>query len=132
MPAVKITKPVLAERWGITIEGSYARRAKCAAWIRYRASQYPSYPIGSAWVVEQLDGKPTDSSNTVTLDHHMKTVRAFSKSDQGAAMEAILWASKKYDIPDWEKTPWGGYVPSGTKARYEATLRNLIDDERAR
>ena len=51
-------------------------------------------------------------------DYGHKTFNCFrpSKDKEFMRLEAVAWASEKYGVEEWEKSPYGSYHPLGTMA----------------
>jgi hypothetical protein len=63
-------------------------------------------------------------------DYGKKTFNVFGKDEKETArLEAIAWATEKYGIKEWAKTPFGSYMDAGFVAKRLGELKAAIKEK---
>ena len=71
--------------------------------------------VSSGWYVHRL------GYNTDGLQKESKSFIHHGREDkEPKRLEAMAWASERYNIHEWERSPFGSYHPVGTLARAAA------------
>ena len=104
---------------GILNEHILARRGpEPQVYVAYRAQDRGRVYQSAAWQVIQVGFKSDHDPKAFWRDQGHKTFNVYDyeteKMTQFAAAQA--WASDRYHIPVWERSPWGSYHPAGTIA----------------
>jgi len=83
---------------------------------------HPSGHRYAAWVVAGL-GFDTDPGGHFS-NYGDKRFSVPSRADKAPALAvALAWAGEHYDVADWEKSPFGAWVPAGTNAIMKDKLK---------
>jgi hypothetical protein len=79
----------------------------------------------AAWQVIHLDEKSNPDAHW--RDHGHKTFNVFDPGVKGEKAkyleEAKAFAKKKYGIKEWERCPWGDWLPEGSMAAATENLK---------
>ena len=90
----------------IHIFNGYGLVGKGGVFICYCAAE-PRTCQCSHWAV----CRPGDKLSDVWYDHGSKTFTVSGRADKPIVLrEAMRWASKRYNIHDWARDPFGNYV----------------------
>jgi len=89
---------------------------------RVFVSYHPAGTRSPAWVIYGL-GFDTNPDGHFT-ENGCKTFTIRGREDKVATLAlALAWAGEKFDVPGWEKSPFGAWMPAGTTAVMKAKLK---------
>ncbi len=117
-------KDELREHLNVFNAHNYATVAGVNVWIDYRPQVTGRGYQSAAWQVFGNGFQTEDSPERAHWRNYgLKTFNVFRREYKQSQLEAALaWASERYGIPEWERTPFGSYVPKGTVAIMRAKL----------
>ncbi len=107
---MKLTKNKLRDRRIFNAYDLAELQDEPKAWVEFTSSDSRS----SSWRVHRLGW------HTAGQNGGSKTFINHGRSDKEAKrLEALAWATERYVIQEWERSPFGTYHPVGTLARAE-------------
>jgi hypothetical protein len=111
---LKLSKQVLQERYGIVNPYDLAKRGgDLMIAVTYAPADNGLMARYAYWSVWRI-GKVVDPT-AHWQDRGSKTFAVRGREyKESARLEALAWASTKYGIKEWEKSPFGSYHPKGT------------------
>ncbi len=81
---------------------------------------------GAKWAV--VWGRRKTDPNSHFMDYYRKTFSVRGRDDRAPRLaEAMEWASKKYEIKEWAKTPFGSMMEASFVAKRTLELQVLRD-----
>jgi len=106
---------------------NYASAAGLKVHVDYRPTITGRGYTSARWQVVGI-GFQTDPGGHFQ-DNGQKTFSIMGRDQKQARLqEALDWASERYGISSWERSPYGSYVPTGTVAAMKARLKAAKND----
>lgn len=112
---MKLTKQILREKYHIYNTYDFSTRIKPYIFIYYNKASSSILDESPKWVVYKLPERLAKSFTVYGRDAKATKLQ-----------EALSWASQKFSISEWEKSPFGSYHPKGTMQK----LKELNTGER--
>lgn len=110
---MKLTKNILGEQYRVYNPYNIATLTGTKIYIDYSPATAGRLANNTSWIVVGV-GFNTDP-DAPWYDNGNKTFNVWGRADkEEKRLSAIEWASDKFGITEWEKSPFGSYHPKGT------------------
>lgn len=87
-------------------------------WVGYSPADTGRAYRSAKWQVCRVGFKTDASASAWWGDNGNKTFNVYRREEkESQRLAAIEWATKRYGIEEWEKSPFGSYHPKGTLAK---------------